>query len=67
MSPRSSSGFFENANHFLKEVQRPRSGLLPSERTESDNSSDTHLDQEALTRILEWLTDADRVFAERLA
>jgi len=60
MPPRSSSGFFENANHVLKEEQRPRSGLLPSERTESDNRPDTHLDQEALTRILEWLTAAFR-------
>ena len=45
--------------------QRPRSGLLPSERTGSDNSPDTRPDQEALTHILEWLTDADCVFARK--
>ena len=47
--------FPENANHVLKEELRPRSELVPAEITESYNGPDTHLDQETLTHILEWL------------
>jgi alpha-beta hydrolase superfamily lysophospholipase len=47
--------FPENANHVLKQELRPRSELVPAEVTESYNGPETHLDQEALASILEWL------------
>lgn len=47
--------FPENVNHVLKEERRPRSELVPTEVTESYNGPNTHLDQETLTSILEWL------------
>ncbi|HEV2654596.1 MAG TPA: alpha/beta hydrolase, partial [Ktedonobacteraceae bacterium] len=46
--------FPKNANHVLKEELRPRSELVLA-AMESYNGPDTHLDQEALTSILEWL------------
>lgn len=48
--------FPENANHVLKEELRPRSELLSPQIVDSYNGPATHLDQETLTRILEWLT-----------
>ena len=47
--------FPENANHVLKQELRPRSELVPTEITESYNGPGTHLDPQALVRILEWL------------
>jgi uncharacterized protein len=47
--------FPENANHVLKEELRPRSEVVPAEMIESYNGPNTRLDQETLTRILEWL------------
>lgn len=48
--------FPENANHVIKEELRPQSALVPVEITASYNGPDTHLDPEALTSIVEWLT-----------
>lgn len=47
--------FPENANHVLKEERRPRSELVAAGVTDY-NGPDTHLDPQALTSILEWLT-----------
>jgi hypothetical protein len=46
--------FPENTNHVLKEELRPRSELVLDE-IEGYNAPNAHLDQQALTSILEWL------------
>jgi pimeloyl-ACP methyl ester carboxylesterase len=48
--------FLENANHILKYEPRSRTGLTAAEVMPGYNAPETHLDEEALSEILHWLS-----------
>jgi uncharacterized protein len=48
--------FPENANHILKYEPSPRSELTAVDVMGRYNSADAHLDPQAMTGMLEWLT-----------